>query len=717
MRLYALLHSLSQSYTLLLVRRFDVLVLTALQDELDAIVGLGCDIAGTWQAARDADGYVYHSCRMPSERDGSLGIAAAWIGEMGTAAAATRAASLVKDLDPGCLAMCGICSGKRGDVSLGDIIVASQVYDYDRGKLVARDEGHATTDHYHDITTYNLERRWAMDAAYFARDVERIRDLVGPRPIALRAQARWLMHALAAHERDRASSPKDHPDRKKHCPDWPRVVTKLRADGLVILERGQLLLTDRCREFVLEDELLHPDGLPEDPPLRVHVGPIATGSVVREDPLIFERLARHVRKTIGVEMEAAAIGQVAAHLGRPSIIVKAVSDHADHDKDDSFRAFACRASATWLFTFLRRHLDPPSDDKPLNDHSVVADAQDERPSQTPHFADGQTQAVAADLEAAIARRNRLRRANVDTTQVDREILALRRQLREGGVLRAGDSLGDGRYLLLEQVGRGGFAHVWRALDRQTSTHVAIKVLRSDLAHEPQRRERFFRGARIMAELDHPAVVKVLEQKGEDGGYHYFVMEFVPGGDLRQAVLRGDVLRNAGLFMVLAVGKALTKAHERGVIHRDVKPANILIHGDGSPRLTDFDLVAAADTTGGTRSGALGTFVYAAPECMHHPQEADPRVDVYGLAMTTVFVLYGRELPLDVVRDARAFIDRLGCQPLLEKELARAASWEPALRHANAREFCSAVNLIIDRPSRSPLLEADDKLGEDFLSRI
>ncbi|MBK9258551.1 MAG: protein kinase [Polyangiaceae bacterium] len=697
------------------MRRFDVLVLTALQDELDAILGLGGDIAGTWHATRDAEGYVYHTRQVPADRGGMLTIAAAWIGEMGASAAATRAATLVKELDPGCLAMCGICSGKRGEVTLGDIIVASLVYDYDRGKLVARDEGHAAPDHYHDITTYNLERRWAMDAAYFARDVERIRDLVGPRPLAMRVQMRWLLHAIAAFEQDRAASPKDNPERKKHCPDWPRVVAKARSEELVTLERGGLRLTDRGREFVLEDELLHPDGLPEDPPLRVHVGPIATGSVVREDPLIFERLARHVRKTIGVEMEAAAISQVASHLGRPSIIVKAVSDHADHDKDDSFRAFACRASATWLLTFLQRHLEPL--DTNFEVKAVGLDARDERPSQTPHFVDAQTQAVAADLEAAIARRNRLRHVNADTKQVDREILALRRQLREGGVLRAGDSLGDGRYLLLEQVGRGGFAHVWRALDRQTSTHVAIKVLRSDLAHERQRRERFFRGARIMAELHHSAVVKVLEQKGEDGGFHYFVMEFVPGSDLRQAVLRGDVLRNAGLFMVLAVGEALAKAHDRGVIHRDVKPANILIHADGSPRLTDFDLVAAADTTGGTRSGALGTFVYAAPECMHQPQNADPRVDVYGLSMTTVFVLYGRELPLDVVRDAKAFIEKLDCHPELKDELVRATSWEPALRHDNAREFCARVNLTLQRPLRDLPVRAEDKLEEDFFSRI
>lgn len=657
--------------------RIDVLVLTALQDELDAVLRLG----EGFSEARDEEGYRYHVAELPSERGGSLSIAAAWIGEMGPAAAASRAASLVKELDPNCLAMCGICAGKRGDVALGDIIVASLVYDYDRGKLVARDEGQPVAELFHDITTYNLEKRWAMDAAYLARELDRASALVAERPLSMRAQVRWLLATLHAQEERGGSSPKDHVDRKSRCPDWARVVAKARAEELVLVSKGNLVLTDKGRELALEDELLHPDGLPEDPPMRVHVGPIATGSVVREDPLLFDRLARHVRKTLGVEMEAAAIGHVAAHLGRRSIIVKAVSDHADHEKDDSFRAFACRASATWLLSFLQRHLEPSG--------AVVPKTNPPPPPET-RGGDAEMKALADKLEAAIARRNKLRKAKADTSAVDREILLLRRQLREGGVLRAGDSLGDGRYLLIDEVGHGGFARVWRARDRETETDVAIKVLRSDLANDPTRKDRFFRGARIMAELGHRSVVRVLEQKGEDGGYFYFVMEFVPGGDLRAAVLRGGVSKETVFSMILAVGEALAEAHRRGLVHRDVKPANVLIHSDGSPRLSDFDLVAAVDTTGGTRSGALGTFMYAAPECLHRPQDADARADVYSLGMTAVFALYGKELPLEVVRDAAGFVGRLDCSQEVKEVLAKATSWDAAGRFANAKDFCAAL---------------------------
>ena len=154
----------------------------------------------------------------------------------------------------------------------------------------------------------------------------------------------------------------------------------------------------------------------------------------------------------------------------------------------------------------------------------------------------------------------------------------------------------------------------------------------------------------MAELQHPAVVPVLERHGEDGGYHYFVMEYVAGGNLREAVLEKALTREQFLSVILRIGEALALAHTRGLIHRDVKPANILLPVPERPLLTDFDLVGAADTTGGTRTGAMGTIIYAAPECLDRPQEADPRADIYSLGMTTIFGLHGADLPLHMLRN-------------------------------------------------------------------
>jgi hypothetical protein len=156
---------------------------------------------------------------------------------------------------------------------------------------------------------------------------------------------------------------------------------------------------------------------------------------------------------------------------------------------------------------------------------------------TPSYPDVQTQVLSEKLDAAKLRRLRLRERGRNTTEEDCEILALKRQLREGGQLRAGDSLGDGdRYELLDLLGRGGFASVWLAYDNHRRSNVAIKVLHGNLSGDRTRLDRFSRGARIMNNLHHEAIARVLEPYGENGGWHYFVMEHLPGGDLRRAVL-------------------------------------------------------------------------------------------------------------------------------------------------------------------------------------
>lgn len=304
----------------------------------------------------------------------------------------------------------------------------------------------------------------------------------------------------------------------------------------------------------------------------------------------------------------------------------------------------------------------------------------------PEYPDEEVRALAMRIEDARARRRTLSQAGMDVAAIDREILQLRRALREGGRLRAGDSLSDDRYLLLHELGRGGFATVWRALDHKSNEHVAIKVLHTNLAGDKLRRERFFRGARIMAQLDHPAITRVLEGHGEDGGFHYFVMEYVEGGDLRHA-LQGHKFGLGELIDLFAtIASALSLAHARGFIHRDVKPTNILMAGGARPKLTDFDLVAANDSTGGTRTGALGTFLYSAPEMMERPQDAGPRVDVYSLGMTFLFALHGKELPLGILRNPDSLIRDLACPDALKHLLRRAVEWDPERRISSMDEL-------------------------------
>jgi len=328
----------------------DVLVLAALQDELGAVLALADGGAETWEVSHDQEGFRCYRRTFANERGGELRIAAAWIGEMGPEAAARRAQQLARELAPGCLAMCGICAGDRKKVALGDVIVADQLYRCDVGKLVA---GQGM---FHSLRTFDLASTWKMDASFLARELDTA-PLAAARPVSRGAQRRWLLAALLAEE-GRGPAPASHPERRRRCPEWTEVVREAERLGHVEVRGGKLSLSAEGREIARNDQVFHVDGLPEEPRFQVHVGAIATGAAVQEDATLFDRLRRLVRTTLGAEMEGAAVGEVAASFKRPALVVKAVSDHADEEKDDAFREFACRASAEVLLAFLLKHFEP-----------------------------------------------------------------------------------------------------------------------------------------------------------------------------------------------------------------------------------------------------------------------------------------------------------------------------------------------------------------------
>ncbi len=327
------------------------------------------------------------------------------------------------------------------------------------------------------------------------------------------------------------------------------------------------------------------------------------------------------------------------------------------------------------------------------------------PPPAPSYAAAEDRELSEALERAYRSQAELESTGRDTGEVRQTILELRRQLREGGQLRPGDFLGDGRWQLLERIGQGGFASVFKAYDRRRRAVVAVKVLHGQYAQDRSRRERFFRGARQMARLRHPGFAALLEPECEDGGHLFFVMEYVPGGDLRQAVLAGRVTPREGLAIVREIGEALTFAHGEGVIHRDVKPANVLLGRDARPKLTDFDLVRAADTTGGTRTGMLGTFLYAAPEAMARAQEAAEAADVYGLGMTAIFVLHGADLPPDVLWEPAAFIAGLEATESCKRVLTKAVARQVEDRWESVEELCAALAAGLQEAS-APSADAD-----------
>jgi formylglycine-generating enzyme required for sulfatase activity len=269
------------------------------------------------------------------------------------------------------------------------------------------------------------------------------------------------------------------------------------------------------------------------------------------------------------------------------------------------------------------------------------------------------------------------------------LLDLKRQRREGPQLQKGDRLSE-RYLLIEKLGSGGFASVWRARDKDRRQQVvALKLLHGQHTDSAERRDRFRRGARVMQQLSHPNIVRILDLYREDRGYHYFTMEYVAGGTIVEAVTSGTLTAKKRARLLLQVGGALAFAHEQGIIHRDVTPRNILIDSAGSAKLTDFDLVRVADSTGGTRGG-MGTFVFAAPECLAAGGEVDQRCDIYSLGMTAVFALRGEELPLEAPWKRLRFIKELDCSRRVKVVLARATDPDRDRRFETMKEFCSAL---------------------------
>jgi len=194
----------------------------------------------------------------------------------------------------------------------------------------------------------------------------------------------------------------------------------------------------------------------------------------------------------------------------------------------------------------------------------------------------------------------------------------------------------GRYRLLEQIGSGGYGTVWIARDQERRQRVAVK--RIPRHHDdPQERARIEREGRAAARLAHPAIVR-LHETGDDAGAHYLVSELVEGSSLAKHYRSGGVGDRRLISIGVALAGALEHAHERGVVHRDVKPQNVIVPAQsvaGSPpaKLTDFGIARLAGEHSLTNTGdVIGTFEYMAPE-QAQGRAAGPRADLYSLALT------------------------------------------------------------------------------------
>src|ERR1700759_511480 len=253
---------------------------------------------------------------------------------------------------------------------------------------------------------------------------------------------------------------------------------------------------------------------------------------------------------------------------------------------------------------------------------------------------------------------------------------------------AGVTLAGRRYELVERVGGGGMATVWMAQDTRLGRPVAVKVISDALAAQAPYVERFRREARIAAGLSHPNLVKVYDF-GSDGERPFLVMEYIEGATLGQATAdrTHDGPRVDSETLARGLLDALGHIHAAGIVHRDVKPANVLVGQDGRPRLTDFGIAQADDSTGLTEPGqVIGTLKYLAPE-VARGRPATPQSDLYSLGVLLSEVSAG---------------DR---SPSLARLIDRLMAADPSQRPSSAAQALSALESATDSTSATRPLAA------------
>jgi hypothetical protein len=200
-----------------------------------------------------------------------------------------------------------------------------------------------------------------------------------------------------------------------------------------------------------------------------------------------------------------------------------------------------------------------------------------------------------------------------------------------------------RYRLDSKLGTGGMSTVYLARDETLDRLVAVKVMHREISDQPDQLERFNREARAVAQISHPNVVSVIDA-GEDGGHPYIVFEYVEGETLKQRITRmGRLPLDEAVAYAIEIGRGLGTAHARRLVHRDVKPQNVLIDAEGRAKVTDFGIARSLEAEGLTATGrVLGTTDYVSPEqAMGHA--VDARSDIYSLGIVLYEMLTG-EVP-------------------------------------------------------------------------
>lgn len=442
------------------VSNIDVLIICALKDELDALLEVRAGVVNGW-SRHDGDPEFWTATLRGAT--GPLSIAAARATAMGGIVAAELATNLTKQLEPRCLAMCGVCAGHPDDTDLGDVIIADRVFQHDNGKLTK--DGFAS-----DLTTHMPDDRWARAAQNLAGAAGGLHGYGEPNDDAAKW---WFLERLYAGRTPRKSGFQRYFSAERQAV----LLEGLLGDGLVRLKGESFSLTKNGRNFTARRRTIHGASAVEVP-YHIHVGPIGSGNYVVGSSSDWDRIAgQGMRKVMGLEMEAAAIGAVAYRHRKRFVVAKGVMDHGDEHKTDRFKAFAARASAEVLCAFLRRVVPEASTDPLLEqskNHAQPTMATDERRSYLSrlHAAAARRQPLRGllrdvgptaelmmpQIELPVLVQTELPRStivDVHATPPARELLSeiLTHRIQRGNrpVLRVTGGIGSGKSTLLEQT--------------------------------------------------------------------------------------------------------------------------------------------------------------------------------------------------------------------------------------------------------------------------
>jgi tRNA A-37 threonylcarbamoyl transferase component Bud32 len=270
-------------------------------------------------------------------------------------------------------------------------------------------------------------------------------------------------------------------------------------------------------------------------------------------------------------------------------------------------------------------------------------------------------------------------------------------------------LADGRYRLLEPLGVGGMASVYKAWDERLRCHRAVKLLSPEMASNATIRKRFESEAQTMARLHHPNIVDV-QDVGSDGERLFIVMEYVPAGSLMDFLnANGPLPPRLAVEAMLPVLAALQEAHDHGVVHRDIKPHNVLVTMGGRPKVTDFGIArVTTEDMSMTKTGSImGTWGFMAPEQRISARKVDGRADVYAAA-STLYCLLTNETPVDLFAGALDG-DMLAPLPeVLRPVVAKASRYKPEERYGSAAQLGAALQVVL--PKLPPIPEDFPALG-------